>query len=91
MDNVSAGRRARRLSRKSIGGQDKENVEDEVMAENNDALEKRKRRRQSRLIQQRRKSLTPATKKKQYITEMYSTIIQMSSENVRLLVITNVC
>ena len=46
-------------------------------------MEKRKRRRQSKTFQARRKSLTPSTKKKQYLTDMYSTIIQMSSENVR--------
>ncbi|OQS02816.1 condensin complex subunit 2 [Thraustotheca clavata] len=44
-----------------------------------EAMDRRRRRRNSKLS--RRLSLTPATKSKQYITDMYSTIIKMSSEN----------
>ncbi|DAZ96759.1 TPA: hypothetical protein N0F65_012336 [Lagenidium giganteum] len=52
-------------------------------------LARRRRRRQSLAFQQRRKSLTPSKGKngpgsgtnRQYISDMYSTIIKMSSEN----------
>ncbi|OQR84800.1 condensin complex subunit 2 [Achlya hypogyna] len=41
----------------------------------------RLRRRNSKALQSRRRSLTPVTKSKQYVADMYSTIIKMSSEN----------
>ncbi|KAF0687152.1 Aste57867_21123 [Aphanomyces stellatus] len=44
-------------------------------------MERRRRRRNSKTFQSRRKSLTPNAKAKQYVSEMYSTIIKMSSEN----------
>ncbi|KAF0765787.1 hypothetical protein AaE_002966, partial [Aphanomyces astaci] len=47
-------------------------------------MERRRRRRNSKTFQSRRKSLTPNAKTKQYVSEMYSTIIKMSSENVRI-------
>ncbi|RLN05649.1 hypothetical protein BBJ28_00004683 [Nothophytophthora sp. Chile5] len=57
-----------------------------------DEIARRRRRRRSLAFQQRRKSLTPSTSKttagppppkqsRQYISDMYSTIIKMSSEN----------
>jgi hypothetical protein len=55
-------------------------------------LARRRRRRQSLAFQQRRKSLTPSKnksgdtptkQKRQYISDMYATVIKMSSENVR--------
>ena len=46
-------------------------------------LERRKRRRQSKTFQRRRKSLTPSTNKQEYLSEMCTTILQLSSENVR--------
>jgi hypothetical protein len=59
-----------------------------------DEIARRRRRRKSLAFQQRRKSLTLSSKSKagaaptkqnrQYISDMYSTIIKMSSENVRL-------
>lgn len=52
----------------------------------------RRRQRQTAAFQQRRKSLTrlsiggaSSAPNRQYISDMYSTIIQMSSENVRRL------
>ncbi|RQM21407.1 hypothetical protein B5M09_009795 [Aphanomyces astaci] len=45
-------------------------------------MERRRRRRNSKTFQSRRKSLTPNAKTKQYVSEMYSTIIKMSSENL---------
>jgi len=47
-------------------------------------MEKRRRRRLSKAFQQRRKSFTADTKQRQYVSDMYSTIIKMSSENVRI-------
>lgn len=53
-------------------------------------IARRRRRRQARAFHKRRKSLTRmpsagTVQNHQYISDMYSTIIKMSSENVRML------
>lgn len=69
------------------GRREKRKREEAGTPNDEDEIARRRRRRQSLTFHQRRRSLTLTSKAKpkqnrQYISDMYSTIIKMSSENV---------